>query len=173
MQHTLYDEVIPTLDLPKEDLMNFARAVTNRFDNPFIRHELLSICLNSVSKWRARCLPSLLRYHELTGKLPARLTFSLAALMALYQGGTLAEGSLTCTRDGQPYTLRDDPAVLAFFAGHSNLPAADQAKLFLSNSDFFGQDLTQIPGLAQAVTDALTDIKQNGMRAALVNRFEK
>jgi len=173
MQHTLYDEVIPTLDLPKDDLMTFAQAVTGRFENPFIRHELLSICLNSVSKWRARCMPSLLRYHELTGKLPERLTFSLAALMALYQGGTLAKGSLTCTRDGKPYTLRDDPAVLAFFAGHSNQPVAEQTRLFLSNADFFGQDLTQIPGLTQAVTDALTEIKQKGMRTALVNRFEK
>ena len=70
MQKTLYDEVIPTLDLPKDDLMAFAEAVTGRFMNPFIKHALLSICLNSVSKWRARCMPSLMVYVERTGKLP-------------------------------------------------------------------------------------------------------
>lgn len=71
MQKTLYDEVIPTLSLPKEDLMAFAEAVTGRFKNPYIKHALLSICLNSVSKWRARCMPSLLGYVEREHKLPS------------------------------------------------------------------------------------------------------
>ena len=118
MQKTLYDEVIPTLDLPKDDLMAFAEAVTGRFMNPFIKHALLSICLNSVSKWRARCMPSLMVYVERTGKLPERLTFSLASLMSLYRGGKLVDGKLECTRDGQPYTLQmegfDDLSFTAF-----------------------------------------------------------
>ena len=89
MHRTLYDEVIPTLSLPRDELMAFAEAVTARFENPFIRHALLSICLNSVSKWRARCLPSLLGYMEKKGALPPCLTFSLASLMALYHAGRL------------------------------------------------------------------------------------
>ena len=173
MQHTLYDEVIPTLTLPREDLLHFAEAVTGRFENPFIKHVLLSICLNSVSKWRARCLPSLLGYVEKNGKLPERLTFSLAALMALYQGGTLEDGALVCKRAGQPYTLRDDAAVLAFFAENTGKPAAEQAKAFLSRTDFFGQDLTQVPGLLDAVSVTLAEIQQRGMRAVMTERFQK
>ena len=171
MQKTLYDEVIPTLSLPKEDLMAFAEAVTGRFKNPYIKHALLSICLNSVSKWRARCMPSLLGYVEREHKLPEHLTFSLAALMALYHGGHLKDGALECLRDGQPYTLRDDAAVLAFFAENDQKPAAELTRMFLSSTDFFGQDLTQVPGLETAVATALEDVLARGMRTVMTERF--
>ena len=171
MQKTLYDEVIPTLDLPKDDLMAFAEAVTGRFMNPFIKHALLSICLNSVSKWRARCMPSLLVYVERTGKLPERLTFSLASLMSLYRGGKVVEGKLECTRDGQPYTLQDDAAVLEFFATTSDQAPADQARAFLSNESFFGPDLCKVPGLIESVSASLEDILKRGMRTVMTEKF--
>ena len=171
MQKTLYDEVIPTLSLPKEDLMAFAEAVTGRFKNPYIKHALLSICLNSVSKWRARCMPSLLGYVEKEKKLPPHLTFSLAALMALYHGGQLKDSGLECLRDGQPYTLRDDAAVLSFFAENDRKPAAELTRMFLSNTDFFGQDLTKVPGLEAEVADALEDVLARGMRTVMTERF--
>ena len=171
MQKTLYDEVIPTLSLPREDLMAFAEAVTGRFMNPYIKHALLSICLNSVSKWRARCMPSLLGYVEKEHKLPPHLTFSLAALMALYHGGQLKDGALECLRDGQPYILRDDAAVLAFFAENNQKSAAELTRMFLSNTGFFGQDLTQVPGLEAAVAAALEDVLTRGMRSVMTERF--
>ena len=171
MQKTLYDEVIPTLDLPKDDLMAFAEAVTGRFLNPYIKHALLAICLNSVSKWRARCMPSLTKYVEKEGKLPERLTFSLASLMALYHGGQIKDGKLECVREGQPYTLQDDAPVLAFFAENSDKPAMEMAQLFLSNEGFFGQDLTQIPGLLEYVGKALEEILARGMKTVMTERF--
>ena len=171
MQKTLYDEVIPTLDLPRDDLMAFAEAVTGRFMNPFIKHALLSICLNSVSKWRARCMPSLMVYVERTGKLPERLTFSLASLMSLYRGGKLVDGKLECTRDGQPYTLQDDAAVLEFFATTSGQAPADQARAFLSNESFFGPDLCKVPGLIESVSASLEDILARGMRTVMTEKF--
>ena len=167
MQKTLYDEVIPTLALPKEDLMAFAEAVTGRFMNPFIKHALLSICLNSVSKWRARCMPSLLGYVEKTGELPARLTFSLASLMSLYRNGVLVDGKLQCKRGEETYTLQDDAAVLEFFANSGDMAPAGQVKAFLSNEDFFGAELCKVPGIVESVTASLEDILANGMRAAM------
>ena len=172
MQKTLYDEVIPTLTLPKEDLTAFAEAVTGRFRNPFIKHQLLSICLNCVSKWRARCLPSLLGYVEKNGRLPEHLTFSLAAMISLYRGGKLGEdGKLHCERGGQPYELQDDIAVLKFFDESSACAPAEQAKAFLSCEAFFGQDLTQVPGLLESVTASLEDILTRGMPAVVADKF--
>lgn len=171
MQHTLYQEVIPTLALPQADLHQFAQAVTGRFENPFIQHSLLSICLNGVAKWRARCLPSLLGYEQATGTLPARLTFSLAALMALYQHGTLGDGVLVCLREGVPYALQDDAAVLTFFAEQSNGVPDEQTRRFLAREDFFGQDLNRVPGLQTTVTEALRAIQEKGMRQAMQERF--
>ena len=86
MKKTIFDEVIPTLTLPKQELVDFAEAVIVRFNNPYVKHALLSISLNSVSKWRARCMPSFLGYIEMKKELPKHLTFSLAALMAFYKG---------------------------------------------------------------------------------------
>ncbi|MBQ8654856.1 MAG: tagaturonate reductase [Clostridia bacterium] len=171
MQKTLYDEVIPTLDLPKEDLMNFAEAVTGRFKNPFIKHALLSICLNSVSKWRARCMPSLLVYMERTGKLPERLTFSIASLMSLYRGGKIVDGKLECLRDGQPYQLQDDAAVLEFFANSGDMTPAEQVKAFVSNEAFFGPDLCKVPGLIESVTASLEEIIAKGVKAVMTEKF--
>lgn len=171
MQKTLYDEVIPTLTLPKDDLMAFAEAVTGRFKNPFIKHALLAICLNSVSKWRARCMPSLMIYVEKEGKLPEHLTFSLASLMALYHGGKLVDGKLECVRDGQPYQLQDDAAVLEFFASSAELPVQEQVEKFLGNETFFGPDLIKVPGIVESVTASLTDILARGMRAVMEDKF--
>ncbi len=171
MQHTLYDEVIPTLTLPKDDLMAFAEAVTGRFKNPFIKHALLSICLNSVSKWRARCMPSLLIYQEKEGRLPERLTFSLASLMALYHGGRLVDGKLECMRDGQPYQLQDDAAVLEFFATSGDLPVREQVERFLGNETFFGAELIRVPGIVDSVADSLDAILCRGMRAVMEEKF--
>lgn len=171
MQKTLYDEVIPTLTLPKDDLMAFAEAVTGRFMNPYIKHALLSICLNSVSKWRARCMPSLLVYAEKEGKLPEHLTFSLAALMSLYHGGKIVDGKLECIRDGETYTLQDDAAVLTFFAEKSSLPARQMVEAFLGNEGFFGADLIKVPGIVESVTASLEDILARGMKAVMTERF--
>ena len=171
MQKTLYDEVIPTLALPKEDLMAFAEAVTGRFKNPFIKHALLAICLNSVSKWRARCMPSLLGYVEKTGELPARLTFSLASLMSLYRNGVLVDGKLQCKRGEETYTLQDDAAVLEFFANTTDMCPCQQVKAFLSNEDFFGPDLCKVPGLMESVTESLKAIIEKGVRAVMDEKF--
>ncbi|MBR2718137.1 MAG: tagaturonate reductase [Clostridia bacterium] len=171
MQKTLYDEVIPTLTLPKDDLFAFAEAVTGRFMNPYIKHALLSICLNSVSKWRARCMPSLLVYVEKEGQLPEHLTFSLAALMSLYHGGKLVEGKLECLRTGETYTLQDDAAVLEFFAEKSALPVEELVTAFLGNEAFFGAELIKVPGIVESVAASLKDILDRGMKTVLTERF--
>lgn len=171
MLHTLYDEVIPTLTLPKEELEAFAQAVITRFQNPYVKHALLAISLNSVSKWRTRCMPSFLGYVEQTGKLPAHLTFSLAALMAFYTGSELWEGALIGHRNGQEYRIQDDTAVLEFFAQHSGENAKEFVQAFLGREDFFGQDMNEVAGLTEAVTAYLADIRELGMRKALCKNF--
>lgn len=167
MMKTIFDEVIPTLTLPEAELKEFAEAVITRFNNPYVKHALLSISLNSVSKWRARCLPSLLGYVEKTGTLPKHLTFSIAALMAFYTGTEIRGKALIGHRDGNEYEVLDDKAVLEFFAANSNKATEDFVRAYLGNTDFHGQDLTKVEGLAEAVTVYLDDIRNNGMRAAV------
>ena len=68
-------------------------------------------------------------------------------------------------------TLRDDAAVLAFFAENDQKPAAELTRMFLSSTDFFGQYLTQVPGLETAVATALEDVLARGMRTVMTERF--
>ncbi len=167
IRKTIYEEVIPTLTLPKEELESFAAAVEARFENPYVKHALLSISLNSVSKWRARCMPSLLNYVEKFGDLPVHLTFSLAALMAFYSATEIREGKLIGHRNGEEYIISDDMAVIEFFAKYSVKGTEEFVSAFLSNEGVFDQDLTKIPGLKDLVVLYLNDIKTNGMREAL------
>lgn len=171
MHKTIYDEVIPTLDLPKQDLLDFAEAVDGRFRNPYIKHALLSISLNSVSKWRARCMPSLLGYVERKGELPVHLTFSIAALMAFYTGTEIRDKALIGHRDGQEYNVMDDMAVLEFFTENSSKDSKAFTEAYLSNVVFHGQDLTKIEGLCDAVSSYLEDIRTLGMRKAIKKNF--
>lgn len=171
MNQMLQKEVIPTLDkeLDHDDLEAFAAAVTNRFDNPFIDHQLLSICLNSTAKWRARDLPTLVDYVEQTGKLPRCLATSLAALIAFYTTGFEGrdEKGLHLRRaDGTAYVAQDDAAVLDFYAEHHSDSDADLVQAVLANESFWGEDLTKIPGLETFVCATLMNIRETGTKAA-------
>ena len=166
MNDVIYKEVIPTLDLPKEELESFAAAVNDRFANPYIKHNLLDIALNSCSKFNARCLPSLLGYVEEKGELPKCLTFSLATFIKFYQG-EWKDGVYTGTRkDGTQYPLRDDEAVIRFFAdAWAENDAEKTAESVLSNKDFWsGKDLTEVPGLKDAVAGYLKEMDKKEIK---------
>lgn len=173
LDKVLYDEVIPTLDLPKEELMQFASDVKDRFRNPYIKHKLLDISLNSCSKWCARVMPSLLGYVEAKGELPQALTFSLAAFIKFYEGKMVDGKYIGKRANGDEHEIKDDAEVLAFFADvWATGDAAGIAKAVLSNTAFWnGTDLSAIDGLTDAVAGYLTAMAEKPVRdvvAALV-----
>jgi len=161
----VHEEIIPTIDMPREALEMFANAVFERFENPFIRHNLLDISLNSVSKYKARCLPSLLQFWETRNSLPPLLCFGLAALLAFYRGNPDEEGHYWGGEPPRRYKIRDEAPVLQTmwnaWAGES------PCREILSNPALWGQDLSQIPGLPELIETYLHTIIKKGMRAAL------
>lgn len=167
MNKTIYDEIIPTLTLPKKELMEFAAAVTERFNNPFVDHALLSISLNSTSKWKARVLPSLKGYVEKFGKIPACIAASLAFYIRFYTGTKLENGHFTGVRGSNTYEIKDDEAVLEFYNAHKEDSAAELVSAVLTNEDFWGEDLTKIAGLKEAVTKALELSIEEGTYAVM------
>lgn len=137
----LFDEIIPTLDLPKAELEDFANAVIERFKNPFIKHYLLSIALNSVSKYKVRVLPSLIDYYEMFGKLPKVLTFGLAALIVFYKGDE----------------ANDDPKIMEFMKN------AEVSEI-LADTSLWDRDLTF---MYDTVKEYVDSINADGVRAAV------
>ncbi len=174
LNRAVYDELLPTVNLPENEVRAFAQAVMERFDNPFIDHRLLDISLNSVSKWRARVLPSLKDTVQATGKLPKCLAFSLAALIAFYAPVSREENQLTGQREGVPYPIRDDQAVLDFFwESRARVFEESFVRDLLARADFWGEDLNEIAGLSETAASWLTVIKTEGMKAALARAAEE
>ena len=163
VEKTIANEIIPVLSLPKEELASFAQAVINRFRNPFIQHQLLSIALNSMTKFRTRLLPQLLAYQEKNNTLPVNLTFALAALIAFYRG----------KRNDDVIPLQDDAFWLALFSdawqkvAQQDMSLTELVQLVLQQSAHWEQDLTQVTGLVERVTEQLESIERHGVRAAL------
>ena len=169
MNKMLHEEVIPTLPLDKKDLEEFASAVQDRFNNPFINHELMSISLNSTSKWKARNMPSFLTYIEEQKKLPKCLTMSLAAYIAFYSNDIqerTADG-LICKRPaGNTYKIQDDAWALDFYYAHKDDTAAQLVNAVLTNTQMWDQDLPKIEGLEATVLADLELIRTEGAEAA-------
>lgn len=166
MDKALRDEIMPIIDLPKDELAAFKDAIFERFENPFNRHLLLSIALNSVSKFRARVLPSIMDYFRLKGELPTVLTFSMAALIAFYRG-EMVDGALMGRRLTETYPIADDEDVLAFFRQNAGIGAKELTRKVLSNESFWGEDLTRVAGFEGAVAGYLCDILSSGAKAAM------
>ncbi|MTD39698.1 tagaturonate reductase [Erwinia sp. CPCC 100877] len=163
VEKAICDEIIPVLDLPEEELLSFAQAVTGRFRNPYIRHQLLSIALNGMTKFRTRILPQLLAAHQTNGKLPARLTFALAALIAFYQG----------ERGDESYPLQDDAHWLErygqWWSAYRDglMTPRTLVERVLSDKIHWECDLLAVPGLVEQVAKDLAAILNKGMRNAV------
>lgn len=169
MNKMLLEEVVPILPLDQEDCKQFAAAVEDRFNNPFVNHELMSISLNSTAKWRARNMPSLLEYVEKNGTLPTCLSLGLAAYIAFYSNDIqgLTDKGLVCKRaKGNEYTVSDDRWVLEFYNDHKDDDIPTLVHAVMTNEQMWGQDLTAVPGLEQRTVENLTKIRTEGAKAA-------
>ena len=172
MNKLLFDEVIPILPLDKKDCENFAAAVTDRFNNPFVDHQLMSISLNSTSKWKARDLPSLLEYFDKFGTLPKALCMGFAAYIAFYSNDLQRreENCLIGKRPaGNEYSIQDDDWVLDFYWDHRDAEPEALVHDVLKNTKMWDRDLTDIPDLENTVVDSLKMIREQGAENAYLS----
>lgn len=152
IRQAIFEEIIPTLDLPEEELKQFANDVIERFQNPFIRHELSSIALNSISKYKVRVLPSLIEYAKRKGQIPERLSFSLAALIRFYRGAWKDES----------LPVNDTPEIINFFKEvwtHKETAAIVHA--VLANTSLWDEDLNKVKGLTEKLISHLNYIQES------------
>ncbi|MCT4587182.1 MAG: tagaturonate reductase [Carboxylicivirga sp.] len=153
------NEVIPNIEGDKKALATFADEILERFYNPYIRHFLKDISLNSLSKWMTRDYPSLKDSYRQNGKIPAKLSLSLAALIVLYKGSykTLS------------ITINDTPEHVSFiqneWANLSSYEALTHA--ILSNESIWGRNLSNITGLELIICKYIREIMENGIESAI------
>lgn len=158
-------EIIPGTKhyLPQAELASFASEIYERFSNPQVHHELMSISLNSTAKFKSRLLPTALDYVKNTGKFPAHIAFSLASMLVFFKGD----------RDGLTIHLQDEQQFLDFYADvwakydGSQLDARGVVTAFLGLTSHWETNLNDITGLTNQVTNAVEAILSKGMRTAL------
>ncbi len=161
--NVIFCEIVPTLDLPKDESDQFAKDVLERFKNPFIRHELLSIALNATTKYKTRNLPSVLQYIEKKGSLPKGLLFSLAALLVFFKG----------KRGERDILLQDNPEFLELYKklwaeyDGSYTSVEKLVEEFLGLKSHWEVDLNTIEGLKTTVSECVYAILVEGMEKAL------
>ncbi|MDD6516304.1 MAG: tagaturonate reductase [Prevotella sp.] len=156
VHRVMYDELMPTLNLPQDELKHFADAVLERFCNPFVDHQVTSIMLNSFPKYATRDLPGLKTYLKRKGHLPEGLVLGLAAIMVYYRGGKRA--------DGADIVPNDAPEIMELLSKlWKEGDVENLVKTVLAQTSIWGEDLNAIPGLKDRVVYYINRINEVGM----------
>ena len=159
VRKVMYGELMETLNLPKEELQAFADSVVERFLNPYVKHFVTSIMLNSFPKYKTRDLPGLKTYLERKGELPKCLVLGLAAIITYYKGGKRGDVEIV---------PNDDAAIVALLKDlWATGDLRQVAEGVLAAEFIWGENLNEIPGLADLVVADLEIIQNEGMRAAV------
>ena len=161
VKKVMYEELMETLNLPKSELKDFADSVVERFVNPYVKHFVTSIMLNSFPKYKTRDLPGLKTYLERKGELPKGLVLGLAGIITYYKGGKRGDVEIV---------PNDDAAIVELL---KNLWATGDvrkvAEGVLAAEFIWGEDLNAVPGLTGLLTADLALIQNEGMRAAVAS----
>lgn len=151
---TIFEEINPTLHMDQEELNQFTHEVLDRFRNPFIKHLLSDIALNTISKFKVRVLPSLLEYVKIKQKLPKNLTFAFACTLRFYKKEW----------QGKALPVKDTPDIVGFFETVWQSKSTEETVTkVLANLDFWGEDLNHVKGLKDALVFALQSIEEKGI----------
>jgi tagaturonate reductase len=160
----MYGELLETLNLPKDELESFANSVVERFVNPYVKHFVTSIMLNSFPKYKTRDLPGLKTYLERKGELPKGLVLGLAAIITYYKGGKRGDVEIV---------PNDDAAIMDLLKQlWATGCVRTVAEGVLASEMIWGEDLNAVPGLTDLVTSYLELIQNEGMRAAVRSVLE-
>jgi len=160
----IFDEVIPTIDIPHDQMVAYSNSVLERYMNPYVHHLLMSIALNSSTKYKERVLPTVLQTLE-KGSLPKHALFSLAALMVFYRGTRLSDNQPIAIQDTNQAWLDLLAKLWADYAKDKD--AAKLVKAVLGFKEHWGVDINSFAGVTEFVTNSLKAILASGIRQAI------
>ncbi len=149
---TLDEEIIPFVSNDISATKEFADSVIDRFYNPYLNHQLVSISLNSISKWKARVLPSFKDYFAKYNKIPKNLTFGFACLMKIYSGIKQVDDKYTYELKERTIQIQDDLPYLQYFANGGSV------KEFMADVNVWGEDLTLYEGFYDKVSELIKSL---------------
>ena len=154
VEDTLKDEIIPFVSDDIAATTVFADSIKSRFLNPFLNHQLISIALNSISKWRARVLPSFKDYYAKNGKIAPFITIGFSYLMALYSRIEKNGDKFTVKLTNREVEMKDDLPYLEYFASKKSVED------FMKDVNVWGEDLTLYTGFSESVIKNIEKIEK-------------
>lgn len=153
IEDTLTYDIVPFVSNDIEATKVFAESIKERFMNPYLNHLLTSISLNSISKWKARDLPSFKDYYDKNGKIAKYLTVGFSYLMAIYAKLSKAEdGKFYVELPTRKIEILDDVPYLEYFANGGKIID------FMKDANVWGEDLTDYKGFAETVLENVDKI---------------
>jgi Mannitol-1-phosphate/altronate dehydrogenases len=160
LRDVVFNEIVPSVPLPEAEMKGYAEQVLERFANPYVRHKLMDIAMNSLSKFKVRLLPTLTAYYERTGDLPPFIIQAFASLLKLYRVQQTEDGAFAGSRlDGSKLAIRDDAAVLSELAAlwnkvdNGEISVKELLSDILGRSAWWGSDLNELHGLLESLAD--------------------
>ena len=151
----MFGELLETLNLPKDELIQFGKDVLERFNNPFVDHQVTSIMLNSFPKYQTRDLPGLKTYFDRKGVLPSGLVLGLAAIITYYKGGKRGDDEIK---------IQDDVKITNLLTDLWATGCTKRVAEGVLNAEFiWGENLNLIPGLTEKIVYYLNSIQEKGM----------
>ncbi|GEO03842.1 altronate oxidoreductase [Adhaeribacter aerolatus] len=164
----MQEDIAPAIPYPvaPEASANFARKVLDRFRNPHIEHQWLSITMNYTAKLKMRLIPVLLRYYETASQAPENIAFGFAAYLLFMRATENRSGKYFGTLNNEPYLINDESAEY-FYGVWQRLEGEELVDEVLRNQELWGTDLTALPGFAAAVKKQMESIKNAGISEGL------
>jgi tagaturonate reductase len=154
--------------VPPEAAAAFSRQVLDRFRNPHIKHQWISISLSFTAKLKLRVIPVLSRYYEVFGQAPELVALGFAAYLRFMRAEEGQNGKYAGRLQGASYPINDDQAAYFYQLWQTQAPQ-DLVDTVLRNQELWGLDLTTLPGFAEAVKKKLALIEQEGVMTAIRN----
>ncbi|MEI2472446.1 tagaturonate reductase [Peribacillus frigoritolerans] len=161
LSNAIEKEIIPSLPFDQNEMMQYGESVLERFKNPFVHHHLADISLNSISKFKARLLPTLEEYHEANGTLPDCIVRGFSGLIRFYRVNEMKGSYIGKSFAGKDYVVKDDIKAIEFFQEQwlrydkGEVPLRQLIEATLSNQYLWGKDLSDIPSLGNKICQYL------------------
>lgn len=161
------NEIVPAIPyaVKGNEAIDFAKAVLDRFANPYIEHLWLNITFQYAMKMKIRIVPVLLQYYKLYNKVPQYIAFGFSAFLVFIKANRKEGDAYYGTYNGSEYVINDDNA--AYFFDLRDLSGAAFIKKVLADEQLWGKNLTELEGFAETVEENYHAILKNGIKAAL------
>ena len=172
IERLIFDEIVPSLEVDRKSATAFAHEVLDRWRNPFLQHQLISILLQSTSKMRARNVPTILRYYQKMKKTPSLIALGFAAYLLVMRGVEKQNDKIFGRRSAELYPINDDQAGYFFerwSAVKMNDPQSIEnfVKTVCSNENLWGTSLAALAGFSEAVSESLYRMLREGVAKAI------